>query len=492
MTIMAPWDLALEHADSDGIGQGDAGRMHAVDEKTMTMVRAVLEYAQQRMSYDSPPLDHPMRPSDLQRLAPNTITGHGMGGIRALHLFEDVIAPACLSSDHPMYLSFIPSAPTEASKAFDLVVSASALYGGSWLEGSGAVHLENQVLAFLAHEFGLPQQAGGVFVQGGTIGNLSALVAARETARRQRRDSGQAMPERWSIVCGEESHSSIRSAARVMDADVIVVPSDDSGRLQGERVRQTLAELSPEKRDGIAAIVACAGTTNFGLIDDLEGCAQVAHEEGVWFHVDGAYGLAGCLVPELRSHYKGVESADSVIVDPHKWLFAPYDACALIYRDPEQGRLAHQQHASYLETLDTDQAWNPSDYAINLTRRPRGLPLWFSLAAYGADEYRHAIATAVRLAQRISEEIRLRPQLELLRKPELSVVVFRHEGWKIKDYELWSQSLLDRQIAFVQPSFFQGEPVVRFAIINPRTTFDQLVMVLDTMDKGFDGAGSAS
>ena len=127
-----------------------------------------------------------------------------------------------------------------------------------------------------------------------------------------------------------------------------------------------------------------------GIIDDLKGVGKAAKDRDIWFHVDGAYGLAALCAPSVRVDFDGVENADSFIVDPHKWLFAPFDACALVYRNPELAKEAHSQHASYLDTLKDDQ-WSPSDYAINLTRRTRGLPFWFSLAAHGTDAYTEAM-----------------------------------------------------------------------------------------------------
>ena len=163
-------------------------RMHAVSTETESLVDLVLDYSRRRILSSDTPLDRPRAEYELRRLAGNTIVEEGIGATRALELFENVLAPACITTDHPQYLSFIPTAPTKAATAFDLVVSASAVYGGSWLEGSGAVFAENEVLAWLAGEFGLPAGAGGVFVQGGTLGNLSALVAAREHARTPGRD----------------------------------------------------------------------------------------------------------------------------------------------------------------------------------------------------------------------------------------------------------------------------------------------------------------
>ena len=455
----------------------DAARMHDVTPETRRIVDLVLDYSRERLLAQGTPLDKPLPAAELSRLAGRTISEEGVGAERALGVFTHVLAPACITTDDPRYLSFIPTAPTKAAAAFDLVVSASALYGGSWLEGAGAVHAENEVLRWLADEFGLPASAGGVFVQGGTLGNLSALVAAREAARAHRADTGAAAPTRWAIVCSSQAHSSIASAARVMDVDVITVPTDADGVLRGDAVAEVLADV----HERVFAVVATAGSTNFGIVDDIAGVAAAAHAHDIWLHVDGAYGLAGMLSPLARHLYAGVEQADSVIVDPHKWLFAPFDACALIYRDPEQGRRAHTQHAEYLDTLTDRSDYSPSDYAAHLTRRARGLPLWFSLATHGAAAYREAVSASIVLARRIADEIAARPGFSLVREPQLGVVVFERDGWTRAEYEAWSHRLLDVQHAFVTPSSHEGRANARFAILNPRTTFEDLTGILDTM-----------
>ena len=451
-------------------------RMHSVSGETRRIVDEVLEYSRRRILATDVPLDHAATEAELTRLAGTTISEVGIGSSRALAIFEHVLAPACITTDHPQFLSFIPSAPSKAAVSFDLVVSASALYGGSWLEGAGVVHAENEVLRWLAAEFGLPEGAGGVFVQGGTTGNLSALVAAREVAR-ERSGDPRAERGRWVIVCSAEAHSSVASAAEVMDVDLCLVQADAGGVLRAPEVREALERHG----DRVIAVVATTGSTNFGIVDDVAGIAALKEEFEFWLHIDGAYGLTAMLSPAARHRFAGVEHADSLIVDPHKWLFAPYDVCALIYRNPETGRRAHTQHAEYLDTLTEAADWSPSDYAAQLTRRPRGLPLWFSLATYGAGVYRDAITHSVELARQIAEEIAQRDGLTLVREPHLSVVVFERDGWERADYDRWSAELLAEQRAFVVPSSYQGRPNARFAIVNPLTTFEQLTGILDTM-----------
>ena len=450
--------------------------MHEFTPEIERVAQEILEYSLLRLK-ENPPLDGPMSEEELFSVVGKTITASGLGGSETLKLFTETLAPACISTDHPRYLAFIPSAPTELATLFDLVVGASALYGGSWLEGAGAVFAENQTLRWLADLAGLPESAGGVFVQGGTIGNLSALVAARKSAQKTRPDV-----LRWAVACSSEAHSSIASATEVMDVDLIKVPVQEDGIMRGADFERALAEYRQENpgRD-ICAVVATAGTTNLGIIDDLPSIGKVATEEKIWFHVDGAYGLAGLANPETLKLFAGVEMADSFIVDPHKWLFAAYDVCALIYRNPVLARDAHTQHASYLDTLNEADEWNPSDYAIQLTRRTRGLPLWFSLAAHGTDAYSEAIHKTMEIARQSAELIKQHPNLELLKEPNLSIVAFTRKGWQLADYRAWSEKLLADQIGFVTPSSHKGQPILRFAIVNPWTQMSDIEAILATL-----------
>ena len=448
--------------------------MHEFTPAVEALAAEILKYSLERLK-DDPPLDGPRSAADLFNEVGNTITAKGLGGHEALEVFTNVLAKACISTDHPRNLAFIPSAPSEFANLFDLVVGASALYGGSWQEGAGAVFAENQAIQWLIDLAGLPDSAGGVFVQGGTIGNLSALVVARAEARKMHGNA-----ERWVIACSEEAHSSIVSAANVMDVDVLQVPVDETGRLQGATVAAAIDHLHSTTNQRVFAVVATSGTTNLGIIDDLKGIGSAAHDRGIWFHVDGAYGLAALCAPSVRHMFDGIETADSFIVDPHKWLFAPYDACALVYRNPALAKQTHSQHASYLDTLKDDN-WSPSDYAIHLTRRTRGLPFWFSLAAHGTDAYAEAMEQTLIVAQQAAELVRNHPHLELLCEPELSIVAFTRKGWTSADYQKWSDQLLEDQVGFIPPSSHHGQPILRFAIVNPWTKISDIQMILETL-----------
>ena len=447
--------------------------MHLYDAEIDRVANEIVEFARWRTRLDPIPLDATASLDTLNAHAGETITEGGLGGHEALRIFRDVLAPNCLSVDFPRYLAFVPCAPTELAVLFDLVVSAFSIYGGSWLEGAGAVFAENQALRWLADLAGLPAGAGGCFVAGGTFGNLSALVAARHTATAAR----ARRPRRWAIVAAESAHSSIQATAEVMDADLIGAEVDDRGRLNGTSVARALARA----RGRAFAVVATAGTTNLGLVDDLASIAAVCAERGVWLHVDGAYGGAALAAPSARPLFAGVEHADSIIIDPHKWLFAPFDACALLYRDPATAYAAHAHHASYLEIQQMDHQWNPSDYAIHLTRRARGLPFWFSLAAHGTRAYEAAVERTLEVTREAAALVQSLDHVELLVEPMLSVLAVRRIGWGSDDYVEWSARMMREQTAFVVPSLHRGEPMLRLCIVNPRTSIDDIRMILDSM-----------
>jgi L-2,4-diaminobutyrate decarboxylase len=473
----------------------DGARMHRFDPSMQGLAEEAVRYALDRIRMDPPPLDGPVAQADLN-VHGQTITKSGMGGLAALKLFGEHLAPASISQDHPRALSFVPTAPTEASVLFDLVLAASSIYAGSWMEGAGAVWAENQALRWIADLVGLPAEAGGVFVSGGTAGNLSALVAARETAMAR---WGTRSPK-WYVAATADVHSSVRSAARVMNAEVLNVQPDSRGRMTGSALAAALeqarhngiavgdadrhagfaADVPPTPKGIVFAVASTGGTTNAGIVDELAGVAAVCQQEELWMHVDGAYGGAALAAPSARPLFAGIEHADSFIVDPHKWLFAPFDSCALLYRNPAQGKYAHTQSASYLDVLQDDDDWNPSDYATHLTRRARGLPFWFSLATHGTAAYADAVESSLALAVVAARLVDAHPKLELVMEPQLSVVMFRRVGWATADYDRWSDALLADGTAFVVPSKWQGEPVLRFCFVNPRTTEDDVRSILNT------------
>jgi glutamate/tyrosine decarboxylase-like PLP-dependent enzyme len=456
--------------------------MHSVDPTTESMIRSVLAYAENRLRLNPVPLDKGSRdPAELDAALNGLPGAEPHNPDQVLGVYASVMAPAVISADSPRFLGFIPAAPTKASLLFDMLISCASIQGISWLEAAGAIYAENKVLRLIADRAGMPETAGGCFVSGGSAGNLSALVVAREVAKRKAGPTAVNGPgRRWRVAIGEDAHSSIINTLRICEMDPLVVRAEDH-RLTGAGLRAAIA--ADGDPGSLAAIVATSGTTNAGIIDDLAGAAAVAREHDLWFHVDGASGGAGLFAPSVRPRYDGIEHADSFIVDPHKWLFAPFDCAALLYRNPPVARSVHKQDASYLDVIhDRPGEWNPTDYAYHLTRRARGLPLWFSLSVHGVDAYSEAIETAIGLARQTADEIRGRDNLELIRDPELGVVLFRRRGWDSWQYTAWADQLLEDQVAFIPPSAWEGETVARFAFLHPHTPMDLVRQILDRMD----------
>lgn len=436
-------------------------------------VAAVLAWADARVTAASDPKATARPASELAAATGPTITPHGIGVDEALRIFTDVLVPATRAQDDPMNLAYVPTAPTRSAIAFDLAVSAATIFAGTWEAGAGAIHAENQAIAWLVELLGWPATAGGCFVSGGTTGNLSALVTARHAA-----EAAHGRPARWKLAATGDAHSSVRSAARVMDIEIVDVEGDDRGRLTGAGLERALARA--DDGDGVFAVVASGGTTNAGVVDELDRVADVCGARGIWLHVDGAYGGAALAAPSARARFSGIERADSFVVDPHKWLFAPYDCCALVYRDPSVAQPAHTQRASYLELIDHDE-WNPADYAVHLSRRPRGLPFWFSLAVHGTDRYRAAVESALDTARAVAGYIAAQPHLELIMEPDLSVLLFRRVGWTAEQYQRWSTECAHAGTILCVPTRWKGETMLRLVFVNPATQPAAVCAVLDSL-----------
>ncbi len=443
------------------------------------MTDLIVEACRERLSLDPVALDFGGLVESLDAELAGLMRPEGNDAADVLKVFVDKLATAVVSCDSPRFLSFIPAAPTKASLLFDMFVSCSSLHGTSWLEAAGAVVAENQALGVLSARAGFPKGAGGCFVSGGSAGNLSALMVARDTAAFRRHAPAPARPL---VAISEDAHSSVGKALHVLGVEVFSVRTRDH-RLTGDVLRAALRD-DPRRAADVIGVVATAGTTNAGIVDDLDGVADVADEFSLWFHIDGAYGGAAALfAPSVHDRFVGFGRADSFIVDPHKWLFAPFDCAALIYRQPNLAKAVHTQDAQYLEVLHTEnpEEWNPSDYAFHLTRRARGLPLWFSMAVNGLDAYCDAVEAGLAIALRAAERIDSSPHVELVRKPGLSIVLFRRPGWDKADYETWSARLLADQVGFVTPTAWEGETVARFAFLHPDTTVEMIDEILASM-----------
>lgn len=454
----------------------DPTRMHRFDAGLTDMI---FDYMRDRLSMPEVPLDHPGDTDTILSAINGIITAEGKPADDVLRLYDEVLSRSVISGDSPRFFAFIPNAPTKAATLFDMIVSCASLQGISWLEAAGVVAAENQVLRWMADAAGMPETAGGTFVSGGSAANLSALTVARDMGRKKINGKlhGARVPVR--IAMSEQAHSSIGNSLSILDVEPFIVKT--------EGPRFTAADLTralESVQDGdapIVGVVATAGTTNAGIVDDLEGLGAIANERDMWFHVDAAYGGAALLARTTSEIFKGINRADSITMDPHKWWFSPFDVAAIVYRHPELARAVHTQDASYLDVLHTGaDEWNPTDYAYHLTRRARGLPMWFSIVVNGTDAYRDAVEASLELTAQVTDYIRNHDDFELVHEPTLSVVLWRRKGWTASDYAAYQDLLLTQQSAFVTPTSWKGETLGRFAFVHPGTTLQMVTDILET------------
>lgn len=402
------------------------------------------------------PLGRAVSPTEMVPLLDGTITADGLGIDAAWQRFVERVAPNSIGLDSERFLAFIPVSPSAAGVWMEAAVGAATFSAESWLEAAGPVAAENQTLRWLADVMGLPASAGGCFMSGGSIGNLSALTVARDQCAHGRR----------TVACADTAHASVFNSMHMLGlTDVVVVPTGADGRFTGAALAAAIGD-----RTDIGIVVAAGGSTNAGVVDDLAGLADECERLGAWLHVDAAYGGAAMLLPECRPLFDGVERVNSIIVDPHKWLFAPEGSCALLYRNPELAAAVHTQHGPYIDVLHGDEPlWNPSDYGYQLTRRATGLPLWFALAAHGVEAHVAAVRVGVELAAAAAERLAATPGVEVVLAPKLGVVMFRRAGWGAPEWKAWGERLLREGIAFVAASTWKGEPVGRLVFMHPRT-----------------------
>ncbi len=393
---------------------------------------------------------------------------------------EDVM-PLAGRIDHPRFMAFIPSSPTWASFLASVLTDGYNVFQGTWLESAGPSQIEVTVTDWFRRWMGYPAEAGGLFVSGGSAANLIALVAAREAAGN---------PERGTMYLSDQGHSSLLRAARIAgipDDRVRIVPTDDRARIRPDRLRRAIRR---DKARGSRPffLVGSAGATNTGAIDPLSELALVARAEGLWFHVDAAYGGFAALDPESRPRLEGVERSDSVTLDPHKWFFQPYETGCLLVRDVARLEEAFRIAPEYLQ----DAEWGPknvnfSDRGIQLTRSFRALRVWLSVHRYGLAAHREAIARAIAIARRTADRVSEEAELELLAPHSLGIVCFRYRGAgaALAEAELGTlngriqASVVESGHAMISSTVLNGRFSLRFCVMNARTTERDVHGVLD-------------
>jgi aromatic-L-amino-acid decarboxylase len=378
--------------------------------------------------------------------------------------------------DHPRFFAFVPSPSNFVSVMADALAAGFNVFAGTWLEASGAAEIELVTIDWLRQICSLPETAGGLFVSGGSMANLTALAVARHVKLQD--------PTREAIVYGSDQvHSSVDRGCRVLGFEpwqVRRLPSDDCFRLSLPALQQAVADDRAAGRRPFC-VVANVGSTNTGAVDPLPALAEFSRQEGLWLHADGAYGAAAILCDQGRALLEGLDGVDSLSLDPHKWWFQPYEIGCVLVRDSRLLRETFRILPEYLKDVERGaEEINFCDYGIQLTRGFRALKLWMSLQIYGLEAFRRAVARGVALAELAEETLRRSPHWEIVTPAQLGIVTFRPAiaGRPAAEVDAACRRLVDEMIAdgfaMVSSTMLRERFVLRLCTINPRTTDDDI------------------
>jgi aromatic-L-amino-acid decarboxylase len=391
------------------------------------------------------------------------------------------VLPYASRTDHPGYFAFIPSFTTWPAALAELTAAAANPYCGAWMESAGAAQVELEVIDWFRTWLGMPASTAGLLVTGGSAANLTALLVAREAAGGPSGDSV--------VYVSDQAHSSLARTARAMglrSGQVRVLPTDDRWRLQPETVA---AAVRADRRAGLVpfALCASAGSTNTGAVDPLGALADVCAAEQLWLHVDAAYGGFAALTPKGRAALAGIDRADSVTLDPHKWLFQPMECGSVLIRDGARLAGTFAIHPDYLDASDArgDGEVNFADRGLQLSRGFRALKVWMSVQTFGLAAFRAAIQHGLELAELAEALVTGRPELTLMAPATLGVVCFRREvpGGDEADVErlgtALASALEDSGTALVSGTRLAGRHAIRLCVLNPTSTPDDVRRVID-------------
>lgn len=436
-----------------------------------------------------------VQPGDLVRALPAAPPVDAEPFDTVLDDFERLIPPATTHWNHPGFFAYFGITGSGPGILGELLAAALNVNAMVWRSGPSATELEQVTLDWLRQMAGLPPAFMGTINDTASTSTMYALAAAREADPSLRvRDEGLAgRPElpRMRVYCSEEAHSSVDKAAIALGfglSGVRRLPADDRFAMRIDALRDAVqADIAAGVHP--LAVVATVGTTVATGIDPVREIARVCREHGMWLHIDAAYGGAAALLPEMRHILEGSEQADSIVINPHKWLFVPVDCSALYTRHDDIMRRAFSLTPVYLTTAEGDAARNLMDYGIALGRRFRALKLWFVIRAFGVHGMQERLREHMRLARPFAEEVDRDPHLERLAPVDFSVVVFRRTAAGADEEELdrINERLLERLNAsgevFLSHSRVKGKYALRLAIGNLRTRERHVRRVLELIRK---------
>jgi aromatic-L-amino-acid/L-tryptophan decarboxylase len=406
-----------------------------------------------------------------------------------LRQVRDRVLPFAFGNSHPRFFAFINATADPVGILGDYL--AAAMNSNCWGGDHAAIHVEKRVVAWLAGILGFPLESEGIITSGGSMANFTALATARAAMAPGVRETGFGGTPPLVLYASDEVHNCVDKAVDLLGLgwkQMRRIPTDDRYRMRVDLLREAIAA---DRRAGLvpAIVVGTAGTVNTGAIDPLAEIADVCAAEGLWFHVDGAYGALASVSPKLAPLFEGLERADSVAADPHKWLYVPYEAGATLVRRPTLMAGAFRRPAPYLVHDPDSPVAGPVSFnerGPELSRGFRALKVWMGLKRHGRRGYAAAVEHDVALARHLAEAVRSRPDFELMGEPELSIVCFRYRparGAGTEDLDRLNRRIVNNLVGsgafFLAPTRLRGITAMRCAIVNFRTTERDLDALLD-------------
>jgi aromatic-L-amino-acid decarboxylase len=460
----------------------DANEMHRLVDEAMRRIVAHIE------SLPSQPAINVDGATEFARTLIEPLPRQGQSYESLLDfLFNDAI-PRSFNAAGPGYLAYVPGGGLFHSAVADLIANAVNRYIGVCAAAPALVQLETNVVRWFCEILGYPNTAGGVLTSGGSLANFTAVVTARRAM----------LPDdflRGTLYCSNQIHHSFQKAASLAGfplANIRELPVDETYRIRIDALRDAIAR---DRADGWTPflIAGSAGTTPTGAVDDLAAMARVAREERVWFHVDGAYGALFMLTERGRTALRGIEEADSVILDPHKTLFLPFGTGAVLVRDARALRRAHSSHADYLPDMqEEDELVDFCEISPELSRDFRGLRVWLPLKLFGIEPFREQLDEKLDLIASALAELRKIEGIEIVAEPQLTILAFRlvRPGLTPAALNELNRDLLARITArkrvMLTPAILDGRFVIRIAISSHRTHRDRVDMALDDIRAAID------
>ena len=381
--------------------------------------------------------------------------------------------------NHPRFFAYVPGPSNYVGVMADALMSGYNVFAGTWISGSGPAAVELAVTGWLRQICGLPESAGGLFLSGGTMANLTGLTVARHVKLGESATGG-------TVYFSDQTHSSLEKALRVIGIpaeNARKLPSDENYRLPVHELARWIGEdRAAGKRP--FSVVASAGTTNTGAVDPLRELAALCREQDLWLHVDGAYGAAAALSPRGRELMPGLDLADSLSLDPHKWLFQPFETGCILVRDLTHLRDTFRILPEYLkDTHQYSAEFNFTDHGLQLTRSFRALKLWMSIKVFGMASFRTAIERGFAQAEFIEARLRQMPGWEIVTPAQMGIVCFRYQDADDAAHLRLVQTILQDGFTLITSTVLRQRTVLRTCTINPRTLDADIEESLARLDR---------